>query len=63
MPAMSSLDRLWLDVPFADKDEDEAKRLGARWDQAARRLVRPAPRHGRAGPLGTAPAPPGPAAR
>lgn len=27
--------RVWLDVPFAEKDE--AKRLGARWDGAARR--------------------------
>jgi hypothetical protein len=33
--------RLWLDVPFADKDE--AKRLGARWDQAARRWYAPRP--------------------
>ena len=33
--------RLWLDVPFADKDE--AKRLGARWDQSARRWYAPRP--------------------
>jgi hypothetical protein len=31
----------WLDVPFADKDE--AKRLGARWDQPARRWYAPRP--------------------
>ena len=35
------MDRLWLDVPFSDKDE--AKRLGARWDQAARRWYAPRP--------------------
>ena len=34
-------ERLWLDVPFADKDA--AKRLGARWDQAARRWYAPRP--------------------
>ena len=33
--------RLWLDVPFADKDE--AKRLGARWDGEARRWYAPRP--------------------
>src|SRR5512142_862323 len=33
--------RLWLDVPFSDKDA--AKSLGARWDQAARRWYAPRP--------------------
>lgn len=37
--------RLWLDVPFAEKDE--AKQLGARWDQSQRRWY--APRAGMAG--------------
>ncbi|MGI8816112.1 MAG: DUF5710 domain-containing protein [Pseudonocardia sp.] len=37
--------RAWLDVPFAEKDE--AKRLGARWDPAAKRWHDPRP--GRAG--------------
>ena len=32
---------LWLDVPFADNGE--AKRLGARWDQAARQWYAPHP--------------------
>ena len=45
---------LWLDVPFAEKDE--AKRLGARWDQAARRWY--APRPGMAGLDRWAPRPP-----
>ena len=45
---------LWLDVPFAEKDE--AKRLGARWDQAARRWY--APRPGIAGLGRWAPCPP-----
>ena len=46
--------RVWLDVPFAGKDE--AKRLGARWDQAARRWY--APRPGMAGLARWAPRPP-----
>ena len=46
--------RLWLDVPFSEKDE--AKRLGARWDQAARRWY--APRPGMAGLARWAPRPP-----
>ncbi|WP_209241362.1 DUF5710 domain-containing protein [Streptomyces oryzae] len=33
--------RVWLDVPFAEKDE--AKALGARWDPAARRWFAPGP--------------------
>ncbi|MEU8828915.1 DUF5710 domain-containing protein [Streptomyces sp. NPDC048636] len=33
--------RLWLDVPFAEKDE--AKAQGARWDPAARRWFAPRP--------------------
>jgi hypothetical protein len=33
--------KIWLDVPFAEKDE--AKALGARWDQAARRWYAPRP--------------------
>jgi len=37
--------RVWLDVPYADKDQ--AKALGARWDPAARSWY--APRHGMAG--------------
>ncbi|MGW7532550.1 DUF5710 domain-containing protein [Amycolatopsis sp. NPDC054798] len=38
-------DRIWLDVPFQEKDD--AKAIGARWDQAARRWY--APRQGIAG--------------
>jgi hypothetical protein len=34
-------DRVWLDVPFAEKDQ--AKALGARWDPAARRWYAPTP--------------------
>lgn len=34
-------DRLWLDVPYAEKDE--AKAAGARWDPAARRWFAPRP--------------------
>ena len=45
---------LWLDVPFAEKDE--AKQLGARWDQSARRWY--APRPGMAGLARWAPRPP-----
>jgi hypothetical protein len=33
--------RIWLDVPFGEKDE--AKALGARWDPAARRWYAPGP--------------------
>jgi hypothetical protein len=33
--------RIWLDVPYADKDE--AKARGARWDPAARRWYAPRP--------------------
>ncbi|WP_202034976.1 DUF5710 domain-containing protein [Streptomyces albus] len=33
--------RVWLDVPFAEKDE--AKEMGARWDPAARRWFAPRP--------------------
>ncbi|TDZ93484.1 DUF5710 domain-containing protein [Mycobacteroides salmoniphilum] len=39
MPAVSDSSRLWLDVPFAEKDD--AKRLGARWDQKARSWYAP----------------------
>jgi len=39
-------DRAYLDVPYAEKDV--AKALGARWDQAARRVVRPPAANGRA---------------
>jgi Domain of unknown function (DUF5710) len=46
--------RLWLDVPFSDNDE--AKRLGARWDQAERRWY--APRPGMAALARWAPRPP-----
>jgi Domain of unknown function (DUF5710) len=46
--------RLWLDVPFAEKDE--AKQLGARWDPAQRRWY--APRPGMAGLARWAPRPP-----
>ncbi|MFF4168894.1 DUF5710 domain-containing protein [Streptomyces sp. NPDC001744] len=34
-------ERVWLDVPYAEKDE--AKRCGARWDPAARRWYAPRP--------------------
>lgn len=34
-------DRVWLDVPYAEKDE--AKAQGARWDPAARRWYAPQP--------------------
>lgn len=33
--------RVWLDVPFGEKDE--AKALGARWDAGARRWYAPRP--------------------
>jgi hypothetical protein len=46
--------RLWLDVPFAEKDE--AKQLGARWDRDAKRWF--APRSGMAGLDRWAPRPP-----
>jgi hypothetical protein len=35
---MTDEERVWLDVPFAEKDQ--AKALGARWDPQARALVR-----------------------
>lgn len=35
------MERIWLDVPFSEKDE--AKRAGARWDRAARRWYAPHP--------------------
>ncbi|WP_043907717.1 DUF5710 domain-containing protein [Kitasatospora griseola] len=40
-----AVERIWLDVPFAEKDE--AKAAGARWDPAARRWY--SPRRGIAG--------------
>ncbi|WP_433237720.1 DUF5710 domain-containing protein [Streptosporangium sp. CA-135522] len=40
-----AVERLWLDVPYSEKDE--AKALGARWDPAAKRWY--APRTGLAG--------------
>lgn len=40
-----AVERLWLDVPYSEKDE--AKALGARWDPAAKRWY--APRTGMAG--------------
>ena len=46
--------RLWLDVPFSEKDE--AKRAGARWDGEARRWY--APRPGMAGLDRWSPRPP-----
>lgn len=46
--------RLWLDVPFDEKDE--AKRHGAWWDQSAKRWY--APRPGMAGLARWAPRPP-----
>ncbi|WP_030021064.1 DUF5710 domain-containing protein [Streptomyces monomycini] len=36
-----AVERVWLDVPFAEKDE--AKQGGARWDPAARRWYAPRP--------------------
>ncbi|MEV7779375.1 DUF5710 domain-containing protein [Kitasatospora sp. NPDC088351] len=36
-----AVERIWLDVPFAEKDE--AKAAGARWDPAARRWYAPRP--------------------
>lgn len=36
-----AVERLWLDVPFTEKDE--AKKGGARWDPAARRWYAPRP--------------------
>jgi hypothetical protein len=39
MPNTSDSPRLWLDVPFADKDE--AKMMGARWDPKARSWYAP----------------------
>lgn len=36
-----AVDRIWLDVPFAEKDR--AKQAGARWDPAARRWYAPQP--------------------
>lgn len=42
MAGSAAAGRLWLDVPFTEKDE--AKRLGARWDPAVRRWYAPRPR-------------------
>src|SRR5215831_6639908 len=39
MPNTNGNSRLWLDVPFAEKDE--AKALGARWDPKARSWYAP----------------------
>lgn len=39
--ARHGVERVYLDVPYAEKDE--AKALGARWDQAARRWFDPSP--------------------
>jgi Domain of unknown function (DUF5710) len=36
-----TIERIWLDVPFAEKDS--AKQAGARWDTAARRWYAPRP--------------------
>jgi hypothetical protein len=36
-----TLERIWLDVPFDEKDE--AKALGARWDSKAKRWYAPSP--------------------
>jgi hypothetical protein len=41
MPKGLVMDRIWLDVPFAEKDE--AKELGARWSPDAKRWFAPRP--------------------